>query len=133
MGNGLFSNYGVDIAGLLNKHLSPGLLPVTLFIAGAAGERSEGELSKGPAAGADTAYVGRGLLEDFDPIEFQTSQLLEAGDRKLLIIAESFKPELPEDPGSADVAQIEGVKYRVARTLSRDPAAATYVLQVRDM
>lgn len=133
MGNGLFANFGVDIAGLINENLSPGLLPVTLAIPGASGSRSPGELSKGPAAGADVSYLGRGLIEDFTPIEFQSSQLLEAGDRKLLIIAESFSPALPEDPGSADTATIEGRTYRVARTLSRDPAAATYVLQVRDM
>lgn len=132
MGNGLFANYGVDIAGLVDEHLSPGLLPVTLSKWGTqSGTRTDGELSKPPSRAADSTHTGRGMISDFTPIEFQTSQLLEAGDRKVLLVAESLKPTV--EPGSGDTVTIEGQTYRVARVLKRDPAGATYVLQVRDM
>lgn len=133
MGNGLFDNYGVDIAGLVNEHLSPGLLPAVLRKWGTptGGARPSGQLTKPPARGSDTVHTARGLISDFDPNEFQTSQLLEAGDRKVMLIAESISP--PAEPKGGDTVEIEGVNYRVARVLKRDPAGATYVLQVRDM
>lgn len=132
MGNGLFENYGVDIAGLVNEHLSPGLLPVTLKHWGAqSGTRTEGELSKPPSRAADSTHTARGMISDFDPNEFSSSQLLEAGDRKVLLVAESITPST--EPTSGDTVTIESKTYRVARVLKRDPAAATYVLQVRDM
>lgn len=133
MGNGLFENYGVDIAGLVNEHLSPGLLPVTLKKWGtqSSGTRPPGELTKPPSRAADSTHTAKGMISDFTPIEFQTSQLLEAGDRKVLLVAESITS--PAEPGSGDVVTIEGGTYRVARVLKRDPAGATYVLQVRDM
>lgn len=132
MGNGLFDNYGVDIAGLVHEHLSPGLLPVTLQKWGAQGtSRVEGELTKPPARAADSTHTARGIISDFTPVEFSSSQLLQAGDRKVMLVGDSITP--PVEPGTGDTVQIEGVTYRVARVLKRDPAAATFVLQVRDM
>jgi hypothetical protein len=133
MGNGLFANFGVDVAQLINTHLAPGLLEVTMTMAAAAGSRPTGELSKGPAAGADTPYTGRGFLEDFTPREFAESALIQAGDRKALVVIESFSPVLPRDPLADDLLTAEGHTYRVRRVLNRDPAAATYTLQVRDI
>lgn len=133
MGNGLFANFGVDIAALVNDNLSPALLPVTLVKRGAqtGATRPPGELTRPPAQAADTTHTARGMISDFTPIEFQSSQLLEAGDRKVLLVAESIVPAV--EPDSGDTVAIEGVTYRVARVLKRDPAGATYVLQVRDM
>lgn len=133
MGNGLFENYGVDIAGLVNEHLSPGLLPATLKKWGGqtGGTRPPGELTKPPSRNPDSTHSARGMISDFDPREFAESQLLEAGDRKVLLVAESIQP--PAEPGSGDTVEIEGGTYRVARVLKRDPAGATFVLQVRDM
>jgi len=132
MGNGLFDNYGVDIAGLVDEHLSPGMLPLVIKHQGAqTEERPAGQLTKPPERPADTSHSGRGMISDFQPSEFASSQLLEAGDRKVLVIVESLKP--PVEPGTGDTVQIEGRTYRVARLLKRDPAAATYTLQVRDM
>lgn len=133
MGNGLFANYGVDIAGLVNDNLSPGLLPVTLKKWGArsTGDRPAGELTKPPARAADSEHTARGLISDFDPREVAESQLIEAGDRKVLLVAESIVPRV--EPGSGDVITIEGGTYRVARVLKRDPAGATFVLSVRDL
>jgi hypothetical protein len=133
MGNGLFENYGVDIAGLINEHLSPSLLPVILRKWGmpSGGDRPIGELSKPPARAADTVHTARGMISNFDPNEFDSSQLLEAGDRKVFLIAESITPKA--EPEGGDTVEIEGGVYRVARVLKREPAGATYVLQVRDM
>lgn len=133
MGNGLFDNYGVDIAGLVNQHLSPGLLPAVLKKWGAptGGTRPAGELTKPPARAADSTHAARGMISDFDPNEFSSSQLLEAGDRKVLLVAESITPSA--EPEGGDTVEIEGATYRIARVMKRDPAGATYVLQVRDM
>ena len=132
MGNGLFENYGVDIAGLVNEHLSPGLLPAVLKKWGAqSGTRTSGELTKPPSRAADSTHTARGMISDFDPNEFSSSQLLEAGDRKVLLVAESITPTA--EPEGGDTVEIEGATYRIARVLKRDPAGATYVLQVRDM
>lgn len=132
MGNGLFENYGVDIAGLVHEHLSPGLLPAVLSKWGAQGtSRPSGELTKPLSRAADSAHTARGIISDFTPVEFASSQLLQAGDRKVMLVADSISP--PVAPATGDTVQIEGVTYRIARVLKRDPAAATFVLQVRDM
>jgi hypothetical protein len=132
MGNGLFDNYGVDIAGLVNEHLSPGLLPAVLTKVGdVSGSKTAGELTKPLPRASSTTHTARGMISDFDPNEFSSSQLLEAGDRKVLLVAESITPTA--EPEGGDTIQIEGATYRIARVLKRDPAGATYVLQVRDM
>ncbi len=133
MGTGLFDNLGVDIAALVDEHLSPGLLPAVLVMAAAAGSRTSGSLTAGPTAGTDSTYTGRGLVDDFEPRDFVNSVLLEAGDRRATLVIESFTPALSRDPKAGDTLEIEGHTYRVARLLSRDPAGATYTLQVRDM
>jgi len=133
MGNGLFESFGVDIAALVNDNLSPALLPVVLTKLGApgTGARPTGQLTKPPARAADTVHSARGLISDFDPNEMSNSQILEAGDRKVLLVAESIVPKV--EPEMGDTVQIEGTTYRVARVLKRDPAAASFTLQVRDL
>ncbi len=133
MGNGLFDNLGVDVAALVNEHISPSLLVATITMGAAAGARPSGELTKGPAKGSDASYIGRGFIGDFTPNEFKSFATLVAGDRKVVVVIESFTPALPRDPGNGDTVQLEGTTYRIERVLRRDPAAATFVLQVRDL
>lgn len=125
MGTPLF---GIDIAGLVNQHVAPGLYDCTLTLT-TPGTRTPGSLAGGTNPSSAT-YAGKGILDDFAVSQIDGSIVL-AGDKRMLVVVESFSPVLPRAPQPDDFAAIEGKSYRVKRTLSRDPASATYVLHVR--
>ncbi len=68
-----------------------------------------------------------GLLTNYKDEEVDGT-LVEEGDRKVLIIAGTLNPVVI--PKSKDRVTIEGVEFEIKRVM-RDPAAATYTLQVR--
>lgn len=122
MGNILF---GVDISGLLEQHVAPGLLEarVTRLVPGA---------RPSPTSAPSTTPVthdGRGIWEDIDPsVVDGTSVLLT--DRVALLILDSFSPAVV--PQLEDIVTIEGISLPVVKVLGRDPAAATCKLVCRD-
>lgn len=133
-GTGIFANLGIDVAALVNEHVSPSLLDVTIHKAGAAASRTPGSLTSAPAK-ADTEYPARGMVESLSPKSFSDSGLkLGDGDKKVLIVGDSAPSSLNlASVGRDDVIEIEGAKYAVSRLIERDPAGATYVYQVKDV
>jgi hypothetical protein len=124
MGNQLF---GVDIAGIIATAVAPGLLPATLtqFAPGAQPTRR----TEAPPQVA-TAHSCRGIWEDYDPDMVRDSALILAGDRKALLIGDTLPAGVV--PKQGDTITIEGITLVVIRMESRDPAAATYLVQCRD-
>lgn len=123
MGNKLF---GVDIAQIIHQAVSNNVLKGKLkqYKDGA---RVAGELTDGNHPTGKT-YNFRGILDEFSQDEIDGQRIL-ASDRKLLIIGNSLPRGIV--PGGGDDAEMEGTPYKVVTLIARDPAAATYVLQVR--
>jgi hypothetical protein len=116
--------FGVDIAGIIHGAMSPGLLAATLHHT-VPGVRS-GDLTAGTNP-TETSHSARGFIDDYKEHQF-TGDLILIGDRKVLLIGNSITPAIVPEPG--DFVTIESVRYKVVR-VDRDPAAATYTMQVR--
>ncbi len=116
--------FGVDIAGIVHGAMSSGLLPATLHhvIPGTRGV----DLTAGTNP-TETTHAARGFIDDYDDKQF-VGDLIIVGDRRVLLIGNSISPAVVPQPG--DGVTIEGVRYKVIR-VQRDPAAATYTMQVR--
>jgi hypothetical protein len=121
MGNTLF---GIDIAGLIHANISPGLLPATLHHV-IPGTRTS-DLTAGTQP-TETTHSARGIIDDYKEGQFK-GDLILVGDRRVLLIGNSISPAQVPEPG--DGVTIEGVRYKCIR-VERDPAAATYTIQVR--
>jgi len=107
------------LAGLGGYMLSVSLLQTV------AGERTPDALTAG--RNTTTTTVGfKGMVEEYSNYSVENS-LVKRGDRKLLLLAASA-PGVTPKPGDRAIA--EGVTY-VVIDVKRDPADATWVLQVR--
>lgn len=127
MGNPLF---GVDIAGLVAKHVGPGVLEVLITRAASTGARQAGNLTGGKVKAAPQTWPCRGFWEDFTGLP-PPGAMIEANDRKAVLIGDTIPPEaLPLRLN--DAITCEGLTLYLVKQLSRDPAAAHYVLQCRD-
>jgi hypothetical protein len=122
MGNKLF---GVNISGLVAKHIGPGLLPAVITVI-TTGSRTSltGGRSKVP-----TTYTARGIWEDVDPSKVDGEQIL-ATDRVAMLIGDTIQGGVIAKLD--DRITIEGITLNVVRLLNRDPAAATYRYLCRD-
>ena len=121
-GNRLF---GVDIAGIVDKAISSGLLPATLHHT-TPGTRTPGD----PTAGVNSTelpYACRGIADDYSDHSIDGTIIL-VGDRKILLIGNSIAGGIV--PQQNDGITIEGVRYTIIN-IKRDPAAATYLCQGR--
>ena len=117
--------FGIDIAGLVGKQLGKSLLPLTLTKV-TAGTPTAGSLTGGSnPTTADSA--ARGILDDYRAVQID-GELIQRGDRKVLILGATITPAVVPEPG--DRVTIEGATFNVVR-VERDPAAATYTCQVR--
>jgi len=125
MGNKLF---GVDIAGLIKKHVAPGLLDVviTRYERGA---RSAGNLTGGQAKTPTTVTGIKGIWEDL-PRTPPAGVEFELNDRIAMLIGDT----IPAGglPLRNDAIEIEGLTLYMVQLLGRDPAAATYRYLCRD-
>lgn len=130
MGNGLFAVDGIDIAALVAEHIGPRMLPCVLYKAQPIPERDPDNPTAVPTAPDPVALKAQGFIVDFDPKEIDGT-LIKTGDRKVTLIAGTIEGGAVPDGG--DSVLIEGVRYHVHKVLSRDAAAATYVLQARNM
>jgi hypothetical protein len=132
MGTGIFAVDGIDVAGLVAEHLGPRVLPCVLYKPGAPTARDPARPSKGPQPGAPTPHKCRGFIEDFSTASVDGT-LIKAGDRKVTLLGATIEGGVePEGGVNKDQVLVEGKVWSVHRVVSRDPAAATYILQVRD-
>jgi hypothetical protein len=126
VGNKLF---GVDISGLVAKHIAPGLLDVTLTT-WALGNRTAGKLAEGRARVPTVHDRGiKGMWEDISPALVDGQQIL-VGDRIGFLIGDTIPAGVVLKTN--DQITIEGLSLYVIRLLRRDPAAATYRYLCRD-
>lgn len=125
MGQKLF---GVDIAGLVNKHIAHGLLEATVSRPNTQlGVRTSptSGLTKGPPL----LYSGRGIWKSIDLENADGTNILVT-DRIALLIAESFTPVYV--PQKDDAITINSMTLIAQRILKEDPATATYQVLCRD-
>lgn len=119
------SLFGVDIAGIINREMGPGLLALTLI------QVSEGARNADATQGltlTETSHSGRGFIEDWTlgqlGLELGAGVLIRAGDKKITLLGASVT--VVPQPGWK--VTLEGTTYNIEAIVTRDPAAATYVL-----
>lgn len=117
--------FGKDIAGKVAGALGKHLLPATLT-SKTPGTRTAGSLSAGTNSDSTQASA-RGIIDDYDSAQIDGT-LIQKDDRKVLLLGGTISGGVVPKPG--DQVAIEGSTYNVVR-VARDPAAATYTLQVR--
>lgn len=117
--------FGIDIAGIVAKEIGPGLRDVTIHR-----ETWSARDPSNPGAGlgiTEDAITCKGVLSFFD-IKDMMGTLVQEDDRLVIVIVGTMSTVVEPVPGWA--VTIEGVRYDIVR-VRRDPAAATYSLQVR--
>lgn len=125
---GIFAADGIDISALVAEHLGPRVLPAVLHKPGAKAECDPDDPTAAPQPGPPTDHPCRGFVEDYSPALIDGNLIL-AGDRKVILLGGTLDVE-PEGGQDRDTVTIEGTLYRVW-SVRRDPAAATFTLQVR--
>lgn len=120
-GNKLF---GVDIAAIVDKAMSAGLLPVTLTHITPGTRGADSTAGTQPT---ETTHAARGIVDDYSRGEIDGTMIV-FGDKKILLIGDSISPTA--EPESGDRIEIEGSTYSIIH-VKRDPAKATYVCQSR--
>lgn len=118
--------FGIDIAGLANQHISPGLLKATLT-ASTPGTRTSGSLTSGTQPTESTS-TGRGVVTKYKDSQIDGT-LVKVGDRKVLLITKSFNTII--NPKAGDKVTIDEQTYSIVNDVTRDPASATYTCQCR--
>lgn len=117
--------FGKDIAGKMAGALGKHLLVATL-ISKTPGTRTAGALSAGTTPDSTQASA-RGIIDDYDSAQIDGT-LIQKDDRRVLLLGGTISGGVVPKPG--DQVTIENSTYNVIR-VARDPAAATYTLQVR--
>lgn len=119
--------FNVDIAGIVHRSMSAGLLPATLTKR-TIGTRTPGDLTSGTNP-TTTTYAARGVVTDYTDGEMQNSPV-RIGARRILLIAKSIAGGAAPVPG--DSVTIEGSTYKIDdRGVVRDPASASYECRAR--
>lgn len=126
MGNKLF---GVDISGLVRKHVAPGVLDATL-VKVAPGTRTPGALTGGTNP-TPTSYPCRGFI-DKQRVAFTNGSTVKDGNKVVVLIGDTIDNGSGVAPAPGDRIIIEGTTYVIPEggTIDRDPAAATYACEV---
>jgi hypothetical protein len=132
MGNGLFAVDGVDVAALVAEHVGPRMLPAVLYKPAGTPVRDPDDPTAMLPSSAPVPHKCRGFINDFTPTQIDGT-LIKAGDRKVTLIADTIEGGAVPESGNTDTVFIESTRYLIHRVLSRDAAAAAYVLQVRDL
>lgn len=114
--------FGVDIKGLVNKHVAPGLPRATVV-----GDQVTGRGAKltGGQTKTPVTHTCRGIWIDYDNDAVDGVEV-KKGDRKALLIG------LVVEPTPDMRVTIDGKTQVVVRLESTDPAGATYTVQCRD-
>lgn len=119
--------FGIDIAGIVNDSIQDaGGLPAAVLTRITYGARTAGSLTGGKAK-TSKDYRASGLIEDYREDQID-GEVIVRGDRKVMLLGASIEGGIVPEAG--DLVAIEGTQYRV-ENVRRDPAAATYSLQVR--
>ena len=118
MGNKLF---GVDISGIINQNIGPGVLAATLTKY-TSGTRTTGQLTGGTNPTSE-AYSCRGFI-DRQADRTSEGTLVDNGTVLILLVGDSISGGAIS-PSTEDHIAIEGTTYAI-KVIDRDPAAATY-------
>ena len=126
MGNILF---GIDIAGLIDQEISPGLLSGTLTAI------REGDRGADPTAGrtkTTTTHTFRGFIAPYEEDRIDGSTI-RRGDKRVTLIGDSISPrEVPQRGDKISIGDVDQDQdLNVIELVGRDPAAAHYIVQVR--
>lgn len=116
--------FNVNFSGIVNTAIAPGLLDATLTKY-TAGSYNDDDLSAGPTL-TSASYTAKGIVENYDISQIDGT-VVKVGDKKALIM----KISSDAVPEPQDKLTIEGGTYDVVRIEDRDPAGATFTLQVR--
>lgn len=121
--------FGVNIAGLLHKSLSPGMFPGRLIV-GQDGVRDSNNPTEGLHYQIVSVITFRGIAQGYTDDEIDGELILKE-DRKFLIIAESLedKSVIPGPGMKIELDNTPGT-WLIIRA-KRDPASATYLCQAR--
>lgn len=117
MGNKLF---GVDISGLINKNIGPGVNDC-LLVKVTAGSRTSGSLAAGVQPTSKN-YTAKGFIDKLDKTR-QAATLVEDGDVLIALIGDSIASNKTPVPG--DRIKILNNTYNVIQ-VDTDPAQAVY-------
>lgn len=125
MGNNLF---GVNISGLIKKHVAPGLLPVTITRQ-IEGERDPDNLTGGRPKTPSVVTGIRGIWDKL-PRTPPAGVVFEQNDRIAMLIGDTIPAG--GKPLKNDTITIEGLSLYMVQLIERDPDAATYAYLCRD-
>ena len=124
--------FGINIAGILNKALSPGFFDGELRY-GTSPSRDSNDPTNGISFAGTPSSTLKYIINTYTDEEIDNESVLRE-DRKILVVAESIKPyivpqvgmklETPQDHLGSD-----GI-WTIVR-VTRDPAHATFVCQGR--
>ena len=115
MGNPLF---GVDISGLINTHIGPGVNDATL-IAVTPGTRTVGQLTGGTNP-TTTSYACKGFIDELDKTRLEAT-LVDIADALVQLVGDSIGAV----PAQGDRITILGTTYNILSVMT-DPAQAMY-------
>lgn len=115
--------FGVDIKGILDKHVAPGLRPAVLtrYVQGTRDPTDP----TAPIPVTTLTYKCFGIWIDYQNRDIDGSLVL-IGDRKALLM------KIATLPKAEDTITIDGITLVVVRPSGTDPAGATFTLQCRD-
>jgi len=122
MGNKLF---GVDISGIINKSIGPGVNACTL-IKVSAGTRTTGSLTAGTNP-TTTSHSARGFIDVLSRDRIDGT-LVQDGDQMINLVGDSIADSKTPVPG--DRITIRGATYNIIK-VEVDPADALYMCTCR--
>lgn len=117
--------FGVDIAKEIAKGMATGLPKCTLEKL-LPGQRTAGDIAAGPSI-STKKFPCRGIVQDFDLKAFEGTTV-QKGDRQVLILGATLPNGIV--PQLNDFIIAENVRSEIVN-VTRDPAAATYLLHAR--
>ena len=126
MGTELFKGFGVDIAAEILSGLGPGIPAVTL-IKRTLGAEDPTDLTAGRPI-TDTPHVAKGFIDTYDSKRFGGTEIAQ-GTRVIVFLGDSLPSGII--PETEDRVTAEGSTFHLTGPIVRDPAAATYVCEIR--
>ena len=126
MGTELFKGFGVDIAAEILSALGPGIPAATLIVR-TLGAEDPANLTAGRPI-VETSHACKAFLDTYDAKRFGET-IIQQGTRVVVILGDSLPSGVV--PKDEDRMIVEGETLHVTGPIVRDPAAATYVAEVR--
>ena len=116
--------FGIDVAKLVDKNISKGLLPGVLIKYDVL-VRTTGSLSEGTRT--STRHTFKGIVSSLSSV--RTTTIIENATDMVTMITNSIKPSAAPEQG--DEVEIGGSTYVILGDIVSDPADATFRCQVR--